>query len=295
MSGKIIGIDIGGTNFRIGAVGKDGIISNFKKIPVWQIFNTQEPLLDLTMCLKNYCQGMAVEAVSIGFPATLDKNRKTVLQAPNVPFMENLPVVEVLSESLQVPVLIERDVTMALYHDLKENEIPPHGVVVGIYFGTGIGNAICINGVPLAGCHGTAGELGHIPVDGSDLICGCGNMGCIENLAAGKYLAHLCETVYPQTPIGSLFLEHGNEALLTQFVDRMAIAVAAEVNILDPEYILIGGGIPAMTGFPQEQLVDRIRAHARKPYPANDLHIIFTGDEDAKSVIGAAIYARSML
>ena len=293
MDKKIIGIDIGGTNFRIGAVELDGTVSDFRKVPVTQVFTTMDPLTDLIMYLKSYCEGIAVKAVSIGFPATLDAERRTVLQAPNVAFMENLPVVEVLSRELNVPVFIERDVTMALHYDCKKYNIPAEGIVCGLYFGTGIGNAISINGLPLVGRNGTAGELGHIPVDGSDEVCGCGNAGCIENLAGGKYLAKICENTYFDCPIDEIFLRHGDDPVLQQFVDRMAMAVATEINILNPHHILIGGGVLAMRGFPKAYLLERIRLRTRKPYPANDLHVIFTEDEGNKCVIGATMYARS--
>ena len=287
----IIGIDIGGTNFRIGAVSADNTVSSFYKIPVGQVFHTADPLDDLVNYLLDYSRGMLVKAAAIGFPATLDRERQTVLQAPNIPFMERLPVVQRLTQALGFPVFIERDVTMAMHYDLARYQLPNRGIIVGIYFGTGIGNAIFIDGVPLTGKNGVAGELGHIPADGSGLPCGCGNTGCIENLAGGKYLARLCREVYPGTPIGRLFAEHGGEPLMRQFVDRMSMAVATEINILDPDYVLIGGGVPNMDGFPRKLLLERVLFHTRTPSPAQNLEIIFTGDGEAKCVIGAARYA----
>ena len=67
-----------------------------------------------------------------------------------------------------------------------------------------------------------------------------------------------------------------------------------ESNILNPDYILIGGDAPEMAGFPKETLVERICFHARKPYPANNLNILFTGDEETKCVVGGAIYAKEI-
>lgn len=292
-----VGIDIGGTNFRIGAVYPDWTVSHFRRIPVAQVFQTQGAIEDLASYLKDYRgtlkrEGIEINAVSIGFPATLDRSRQIVLQAPNLPFMEQLPVVSKLSEMLGIPVLIERDVTMALLYDKNRYQLTGAGVVAGIYFGTGIGNAICIDGVPLLGRNGAAGELGHIPVDGSNTPCGCGNIGCMEALAGGKYLAQLCREQYPDTSISKIFCEHGAEPLLLQFVDRMAIAVATEMNILDPDYVLIGGGVPNMEGFPTNLLLERILFRVRKPYPAQELPIIFTDDVEEKGVVGAVHYAR---
>lgn len=291
----VIGIDIGGTNFRIGLVNDRGEVADFRKVPVKQVFTTQNPLTDLADFLKAYRKGKMVEAVAIGFPATLDAKRQTVLQAPNIPFMERLPVVEVLTKELGIPVYIERDVTFGLMYDCKKYKVAETGIVCGFYFGTGIGNAISINGKPLIGRNGTAGELGHIPVDGNELKCGCGNVGCMEPLAGGRYLAHLCQTVYADTHISEIFTKHGEEPLLRQFVDRMAIAVATEVNILDPDVVLIGGGVANMPDFPREYLNQRILERTRKPLPAENLAILYTGDEPEKCVIGAALYAGARL
>ena len=295
MGKSIIGIDIGGTYFRIGAVGEDRQVYDFRKVPVGQVFPSENPMADLTHFLKDYCRDREISAISMGFPGTIDAARKVVIQAPNVKFMEILPIVDIISHEFVAPIFLERDVTMALHYDCHRHNIPNQGITCGFYFGTGIGNAISINGLPLIGKDGTAGELGHIPMDGSDVSCGCGNVGCMECHAGGKYLAELSCTRYTDTPIGELFLKHGSDPLLVQFVDRMAMTVATEINILNPHHILIGGGIPAMAGFPRDLLVERIRAHTRKPLPAADLQVIFTEDPEDKAVIGAAIHAAKIL
>ncbi len=295
VNGRVIGIDVGGTNFRVGAVNAEGEVTQFRKLPAAEVFCTEEALTDLLTYLTTYRAELAedVDAVSIGFPATINRERTKVLQAPNLPFMENLPVVPALSQKLGVPVFLERDVTMALCYDMAKYGIPREGITCGFYFGTGFGNAISINGQPLIGRNGTAGELGHIPVDGSGIRCGCGNVGCMENLAGGKYLAHLQAARYHDTPVGELFTLRGEEEYLRQFVERMAQAVATEINILDPDHVLIGGGVVAMQDFPTDFLSERIHAHVRKPYPAKTLEILFTADECEKGVIGAAHYART--
>ena len=294
--GYVIGIDVGGTSFRIGLVKNRREIKLFRKVPVRSVFSSEDPLRDLTEYLKVYLQtaekaGICPEAVAIGFPATLDKERRRVLQAPNIPFMENLPVQETLQTALGLPVMIDRDVVFALAYDRDAYGLPDCEVLIGCYFGTGIGNAISVNGRILTGRNGTAGELGHIPVDGNYRRCGCGNEGCMETVAGGKYLAALCADEYADTCIGKLFRVHGEDGVLRQFVERMAMAVAAEINILDPDYVLIGGGVPNMEGFPREYLVSCIRKYSRKPYPAENMQLIFTEDPEDKCVIGAAICA----
>lgn len=289
----IIGMDMGGTNFRIGAVDALGNVEKFQKLPVMDIVKSEDIIGDLADFLKNYMQDLDVEVLSLGFPATLDKSRKIVLQAPNIPHMENLPVADKLSELLNIPVVIERDVNLCMCCDMEKYNVPTEGVACGFYFGTGIGNAIFINGRPYVGRHGAAGELGHIPADGSEEKCGCGNVGCMENLAGGKYLKKLRREQWTDCSLEELFIRHGDE--LKVFVDRMAQAVCAELNILDPDHVIIGGGVPNIPGFPREYLEQKIYERCRKPYPADDLHIIFAEESPEKGVLGAAIYYKKML
>ena len=124
MNEYIIGIDIGGTHFRIGAVNSEFKIENFQKIRTSEVIKNNV-LPDIIEFLENYTRDLKVKAISIGFPATLDSKRQKVLQAPNIKFMENLPVVSEISKALNVPVFAERDVTMALCFDIKKCVLAP--------------------------------------------------------------------------------------------------------------------------------------------------------------------------
>ena len=292
---KIMAIDIGGTSFRIGIADESNTLIRFDKVPTRSIFTSGNVLQDLSACLTAYSREIAVDAVAVGFPATLNADRTRVLQAPNVPFMENLPVCETLQKDLGIPVFAERDVTFALYYDTEKYQIPLEGLTCGIYFGTGIGNAMLVDGEPVSGRHGTAGELGHIPVWGSRLPCGCGNDGCLEAVAGGKAVARVQREQYPDTQIGDMFLLHGRDRALLEIVDGMAFAVATEINILDPDHLLLGGGVLNMKGFPRQTLEELIRKHTRKPLPCSDLAIRYTEDDPDKSVIGGAVFARRKL
>ncbi|WP_026512241.1 allose kinase [Butyrivibrio sp. LC3010] len=292
---NIIGIDIGGTNFRIGLVDENNNVLSFKKVPTSAVIKSTSVLEDISEYVEDFLKDTPFDALAIGFPATLGRERKKVLQAPNLRFMENLNVTDYLSKRLNVPVYAERDVTMAIYFDMAKYNIAASSITCAVYYGTGVGNAICINETPLVGKNGTAGELGHIPVIGDTTPCGCGNIGCIESLAGGKALRSILERFFPETPISDVFTHHGNSAQIQQFLNNMSIAAASEVNILDPDHLLIGGGVTNMTDFPKDRLKELIIKHSRKPYPAENLNIVFTEDEPAKSVIGAAIYARTRI
>ena len=288
----VLSIDIGGTNFRLGAVRDDGTVAKFDKVSAEAVFQSGNVLEDLSQIIRDFSSDLSFDAVSIGFPATLNRERTRVVQAPNIPFMEEIPVCEQLQKTLHVPVVAERDVTFALCYDVEKYHLPTEGVICGIYFGTGIGNAILVGGTPFTGRHGTAGELGHIPVPGCSIPCGCGNIGCLEAYAGGKALARIRRDRYPETPIEEIFSRHGGEKELLEVIDGMAAAVSTEINILDPDQVLLGGGVLSMKDVPRARLD---REHTRKPLPWQELELIYTGDEPDKSVIGGAVYARRKL
>lgn len=296
MKSYIIGMDIGGTNIRIGAVDRDGAVRCFEKIRRITVLDGIAPVERLAQFIKDFLERYAITnelcAIAIGFPATLNRECTTVLQAPNIPGLDGVNFAVPLQAAFQVPVFLCKDIWTAFYYDLKKYAIPQKGIISGCYVGTGIGNVISVNGKLLIGKNGAAGELGHIPVDGNTEACGCGNQGCMENLAAGKYLEKLCKTgPFQGASIGDLFTLHGAHPVLKQFVDRIAMAVATEINILDPDVILLGGGVLAMKDFPRGLLTSCIYEHSRKPYPAENLNLIFTEDDEQKGAIGAALYA----
>ena len=293
---QILGMDIGGTNIRAGLVDEDGCLTHFEMSSSTEIFcdEKQQKLRGLTQYIRRYihrfCPGEPPCAVSIGFPSTLNKEKTVLLSTPNLPSMNNLPVVDILRSALGFPIFINRDVNLLMLHDMLEHHLSGQGITIGCYFGTGLGNAICMDGKFLSGKHGVAGELGHIPLYGVRTACGCGNAGCMETLAAGSYLTEIQQKYFPQTPIHALFSRHGDTEVLRQFVEILSLPVATEINIFDPDHIILGGGVIQMPAFPVELLMRYIRDHARKPYPCNDLDVVFSRPSQESGVIGAGLH-----
>lgn len=291
----IIGIDIGGTNFRIGALDENNNVHNFRKIYIDDVFKSGDILLDIKNIIKEMFCEIKIDAIAIGIPGTLDVSRKTIVQVPNIKGMDNLKVVDYLNKEFNVPVFIEKDVNMLINYDLYDNHVDNEGIIIAIYYGTGIGNAIMINKQIHIGKDGSAGEIGHIPVDGSEELCGCGNKGCMEAVAGGKYLAKLREEKYPNTNIADMFVEHKDSKELIKFVDRMAMTLATEINILNPDKIIVGGGIINMKEFPKELFISKLKEHTRKPLPCETLDITFAKDNEQSGVIGSCLYARNKM
>ena len=296
-SAYVLGIDIGGTNFRFGLVDENNQLRDYEQVGTQRVFGGGKEALDcLETAVREYCvkhlQERMPGAVSIGFPSTINRERTVVLQTPNIDAIpDHFPVVERLRERLGIPVFINRDVNNLLHFDLYDQHIESYGTVCGIYFGTGIGNAVMVDGKILIGAHGVASELGHLPVYGNSRICACGNESCLETLISGVALKKLQEEKFPETPISDLFTEHAGAPELRQFVRGMAQAAAAEENLFDPDCLVIGGGLVLMKDFPKEEFERAVHHFTRKPYPETEIEIRYARPNQNNGVIGAGIYA----
>lgn len=291
-----IGIDIGGTHLRIGLIGDEKKALHVEKVPQKEIL-TGDSLQSLAAFVKAYIKKHdawgQVSAVCAGLPATISRDRSTVLNAPNLTGFDGVNVKEALEGALSLPVFLEKDVNVQLYYDLTRFGLLNCDSVAACYVGTGLGCAMYLDGKLLTGHNGVAGELGHIPAWDQPTGCSCGCSNCVEPLAAGKYLSKLQKTDYPGTPLGELFVKHKEDAALLDYVGHLALPIAAVINILDPEAVILGGGVLGMEAFPLSLLEKEIRRHARKPLPEANLHFIYSDNQAENGVIGAGLYARS--
>jgi allose kinase len=295
----VVGLDIGGTYCRIGLVDAEDNLYNPKVISTSQLQNgdnfAEELKAFTALFIEANREEFDIQAISIGFPSAIDKDRKVILSTPNIRGLNGIPIVSIYEKEFSMPVYINRDVNILMYYDLKYFKIPKDSIVLGFYIGTGLGNAIYINNAILLGKNGVAGELGHIPVLGNKKGCACGNESCIEAIAAGRYLEELCRERFPGTDIKDIYLKHSDDAEVLKQIEYMALPIATEINIFDPHYIIIGGGIPRMEGFPANKLEYYIHKHTRKPYPADGLKILYAKCEQESGIIGAGIYGLYML
>lgn len=155
----IVGMDVGGTNIRLGAVIEDGRLLHEYKISSRQIRGTRagEKLLDILKAYCNSLKDVGIRAVSIGFPSTMNKERTKVLSTPNIPGFNQVEFGVSYTKALGIPVWGEKDSCMLMYYDMKVNQVSMDGLSIGIYVGTGLGNVIMLNGEPLPGKNGILG------------------------------------------------------------------------------------------------------------------------------------------
>lgn len=294
----VIGIDIGGTHFRLGMIDEDGDLYNFVVESSSILDTSDDPVKKLIDYIKIYMKngtGGKLLAISIGFPSTVSKDRRVVYSTPNLKAFNNTDVVTPLEKNFNVPVFINKDVNYLLQYEIVRRNLVNPGIVIGVFIGTGYGNSIYINDHFLIGKNGVATELGHIPVAHVSDICGCGNVGCIETIASGKRLMEIRDLYFPETDISKIFVLHKNDPVILDFVDMLTIPVATEINIFDPDLVIIGGGVIQMEGFPREYFEACIYKHTRKPYPAQNLNISYSLEDNRAGVFGSAYYAFNKL
>ena len=298
MENYTIGIDIGGTNFRIGTVTEDGRVLNFEKNSsrVFDEGDVVETIYEnIISYMKRYGITDSVKAVAVGIPSIVSKDKKVIISTPNLRGFNNIRFSDILGEKLGLPVYLDRDVNFLLMNDINKLNVDKSKTVLGFYVGTGFGNAIYINGSLYAGKNGAAGELGHIPLIDVDEVCTCGNKGCSETRCSGKRLEYLAEKYFPDTKIRDVFKYHGNSPIIVKYVRDLAIPIATEINILDPDCSVIAGGVVFMEGFPKDILVESIHEKVRKPYPEANLEILFSEHDQQSGIYGSGIYAHQML
>jgi len=304
MRDLVVGIDIGGTNFRIGAVNQSGEISCFEKSPSGVVCGTNDTVSRLCTYIASYLERNGIRpriaAIAIGFPSPVSKDKKIVYNCPNLPACEDggfdgKDVVTPLEAEFGVPVFIEKDAVFLLQYDITRLNLKNKGYTLGIYYGTGLGNMVYLGDRFLDGKHGVACDLGHIPFYLSDRYCTCGNRGCVEAYASGHVLYSLWEELFPSEKFRDIFLLHSDHEQIRHFVEAMSIPFASEVNIFDPDQVIIGGGVIEMPGFPMEMLLGYVHEFARKPYPGDDFTLLRASNAVDIGVAGGAYYAMERL
>jgi allose kinase len=190
---------------------------------------------------------------------------------------------------------MENDTVMLLSNDVNRLSLPGGGVVLGVYIGTGLGSCVFIDGKPYKGRNGFGSELGHVPLLGKTRKCGCGNVGCAEAYVSGSYLQLLRSERYPDTEIGDIFTAMAANGELDEYAETLAVIIAGAVQMLDPDVIILGGGVAAMKDFPFERFKSKMYDFTMKPLPAENLNIRLAPPEHGipSGVRGAMIYART--
>lgn len=277
---KALGIDVGGTYVRYGVV-TNKFVSNVEKLFTKDIEDFVVFVSDL---VKKHNE---IDTISIGIPGIVKENK--ILSVPNLKKLEIYNLDTQLYELTNKRVVINKDVNLLFANDLDRLNLKCQDNILGFYLGTGLGNAIKINGQTLKGSNGFAGELGHIPLIGNTKKCGCGKIGCAETLVSGKALVNLFEENKLSGEVKDIFVNHLNKDIILEFVKNFALIISMEINIFDITILVIGGGVVNMKNFPQSILRELVVKELRSASLESKLEMYFVDDSPVNSIIGASL------
>lgn len=257
-------------------------------------------------------QPKQIRGLGIGAPGACDPDTGTVIFAPNLGW-KNFPLKKELEKRLPFPVFVENDCnlqTLGVYEKELKGK-PRH--LVGIFLGTGIGAGIILDGKLYRGFNRTAGEIGHMVLEVGGPKCGCGNKGCFEALASRTAIFRRIEAALKdghKTVLTELLgpdlenlrsgdlrkaIKRGDklvERIVEEAAEYTGIAVANVINLLNPEVIVIGGGV--MDALEDEMLA--IIVETAHDYAMNGttegIEILASRLGDEAGITGGAVLAR---
>ena len=248
-----IGIDLGGTKIEGIVLESDGCIRFRERVPTpaGDYAATLDAVRNLVEDLEGQC-GQAC-SVGVGVPGALSP-RNGRLRNANSTCLNGRPIDHDLSARLKRPVRIANDANCFALSEASDGAAQGAASVFGVIVGTGTGGGIVINGQLLDGPNAIAGEWGHNPMpwptdeERPGPACYCGKRGCIETFLSGPGLAQDYARIGPmfsaeQIAERATAGEAAAEACLGRYEDRMARSLASVINILDPEVIVLGGGL----------------------------------------------------
>jgi glucokinase len=311
------GIDLGGTKIQTVIVDSENKILGESRRPTPTKGGPEDVAREMAAALREAAAQASLgtrdlAAVGVGSPGDADETTGVVSDARNLPgWTGSFPLGEHLSEQLGIPVSIGNDVSVAVQGEFELGAGKVFSTVLGVWWGTGVGGGLILDGKQWLG-RGAAGEIGHMVVKRGGARCTCGRKGCMEAYAgraameikARKEVERGAETQLFRimeergrdrltSGVWERALKHGDD-LATHLIDRavkaLGVGIASAVNLLDPEAVIIGGGLGVRFG---EKYVSRIATHMHPhlfvPDRPPHMHVASLGD--LGGAIGAALLA----
>jgi glucokinase len=307
-----IGIDIGGTKIAGALVDAQGQIVLEERVP--SPAGDPEAMVDAVVGLiQRLSANHEVIGAGVAAAGFIDADQSTIIYAPNISW-RNEPFKAKLEAKLDIPVIIENDANAAGWAEYRYGAGRGFKHMIMLTIGTGVGGAVITDSHMLRGGFGIAGELGHLRIVPDGLLCGCGQHGCLESYASGSALLRLAKELAAsdkadgqrlreiEAEAGQLtglevykaILEKDAGALriLSELGAWLGQAIGSLVAVLDPEVVVIGGGVSAAG----DLLLDPIREAYLKHLPARgyrpELKIVAAEFVNDAGVVGAADLVR---
>jgi glucokinase len=275
--GFVIGVDIGGTKVAAGLVDRDGDIRTQTRTPMVPTGEASAGLRAVLSAIDSLSDTSAgdpklngrIRGIGICSPGPLDPKTGLVINPPNLPCWRNFPLATEVTQVYRVPVKVDNDANAAALAEAQWGAGRGYHNVFYATIGTGIGTGIVFDGRIYHGRTGAAGEGGHVSIDYQGPRCGCGKSGCIEALAAGPAIAKRARAkLVGESARRSKLLELANgnidaissemvgeayrsgdpaaKEVLQETVELLAVWLGNIIDLLDPDVMIIGGGVAAM-------------------------------------------------
>jgi glucokinase len=270
MSSLFIGVDIGGTNTKVGLVDEEGnllaasqMVTSPESGPervIDRTFTVARRLLsDLNASWQN------VQAIGVGTAGLIRASTSVLVTAPNLPSWEDVPLARFLAAATETDVYLDNDVNAFAYAESCVGVARGKSFGVFLALGTGVGGGLLIDGKVYRGRDGFGAELGHIVINPGGPVCECGNRGCLESLVRSRTIVDAAVECYREAGktrelerlVGGdlsvltpevLFsaASDGDELALGVFRETgrwLGIGVGGFINVFNPEIVVIGGGV----------------------------------------------------
>lgn len=301
---NVIGIDVGGSSIKVGVVSNSGQLEKKSKIP-----NTGRTSIDNLIKFLDESIDKNVIAIGIGVAGLIDKDSGKILISPNIDYIEELDILEILKERFKLPVFIENDANSASIGEMWVGAGREFSDFVLLTLGTGIGGGIIYRRKLLD----IPAEIGHMSIKSDGNKCSCGALGCLESYASasailfnaitmlekgrnsilkdlhnGNFYKLTVEDIYSSAIEG----DNLSREILKEAGRYLGIGIANIVNIFGPEAIILTGGlIGAWDIYINEAIKEASRRAFKELY--NKVKIIPSLLKDDAGIIGSAYLALS--
>lgn len=311
-----IGIDLGGTNIAAGIVDEAGNIlasGSVRTLPQRPYQDVVKDMADIslhTLRKLNLSQS-DVRSVGIGIPGVADQGTGEVIFCTNLGW-HNVPLRDEMQKYINKPVYIDNDANVAALAESIAGVSAGTQTSVFLTLGTGVGAGIMINGQLWNGCHGVAAEIGHLTLVADGEPCTCGKSGCLERYCSATALGRMGRQALAEHPDSMLQAMSGGQpervnaktvldaakagdaaamAVFRHYVKYLSLAVNTIISFIDPEIVVLGGGVSKAGDF----LADAVRAEIPhylmyKTLPYAGIEIAGLGSD--AGIIGAAMLGR---
>jgi glucokinase len=302
-----IGVDIGGTNIKLGLIDADGRILHQTRTPTVPQRGSNAIIASIVCALKDLLQQASLRpedltSIGIGVPGTADAVTGTVVYAPNI-FWRNVPIVSTMQATFSLPIYIAQDTRAAAWAEFLVGTARGLRGIAAVTLGTGIGCGMVLEGHIFHGALNTAGEFGHqiVAIDGEP--CNCGRRGCLEAHAGGLAIVRKAKKRIPnivqllgKDDIGVddvyRLAQQGNpqaQQIADEVVRYVGVGLVNLINLNSLEMICLSGGI---SNAPAEFLLDPLIAFVRsRAYQAisDKVQIVHSALGEDAPLIGASL------